>query len=472
MGIGVSGLMSGLDTDSIISQLMSLERRPVMLMQQKEAAYQAKITALGVVKSAMSDLRSSVNALKSSDDFISYSASSSDTDILSVSANDDIQQGNYNIIVNSLASEQHVRGAAFSASDTEVGTGTLTIQVGSNDAVDIEIDTDHNTLAGIAQAINEADASVTAGVIYDGTNYYLTLQGHETGIDNTISLTMQDDDGHNTDNAGLSSIYTDPAAQTLTETRAASNAVLTVNGIENIQRSSNEIDDLIEGITVTLKEADPTKTVSITSSKDYGGLTKKLDSFAESYNALIDTLAEQTAYNGDKATNGTLLGDSTVSRIAQSLSSTVYQGVVGVDSSVNSLSKLGIEIDDSGHLSLDKSKVTGAMEEHSEDVVKFFTSDETGNEGVALKIYNFLDGYLKSNTGILSAKTKGLQDSIDGMEDRIEQMEVRFAKREENMRKQFNHLELLMAQFQDTAARLDQQLASISNINSYISHKG
>jgi len=471
MGLGVSGLMSGLDTDSIISQLMSLERRPVMLLQQKEAAYQAKITALGVVKSAMSDLKSSVESLKTSDDFISYNASSSDSDILTVSADDDVQQGNYNIVVNSLASEQHVRGAAFSASDDEVGTGTLTIQVGSNDAVDIEIDSDHNTLAGIAEAINDADAGVTAGVIYDGTNYYLTLQGHETGAENTISLTMQDDDGNNTDNSGLSALYTDPAAQTLTETRAAANAVLTVNGIENIQRASNTIDDLIDGLTITLKDADPSKTVSVTSSESYSGLTKKLDSFVKSYNALIDTLAEQTAYNGSKAQNGTLLGDSTVSRIALSLSSMVYQGVDGVDGSVNSLSRLGIEIDDSGHLSLDKGKVNSAMEEHPEDVIKFFTSDESGNEGIAFRMYNFLDAYLKSTTGILSAKEKGLQDSIDGIEDRIEQMEVRFAKREENMRKQFNNLELMMAQFQDTASRLEQQLSAISNLNSYISRK-
>ncbi len=468
MGIGVSGLMSGLDTDSIVSQLMDIEKRPVMLLQQKEAAYQAKITALGVVKSSMSDLKSSVDALKNPDDFISYSASSSDTDILTVSANDDIQEGNYNIIVNSLASEQHVRSAAFTASDAEVGTGTLTIQLGNNEAVDVVIDSDHNTLEGIAQAINEADANVTAGVIYDGTNYYLTMQGLETGADNTITMTMQDDDGVNNDNAGLSSLYTDPTTQSLTETQAAANAVLTLNGIENIQRPTNTIDDLIDGISITLKDADATKTVSITSSKNYSGLTSKLNNFIKNYNALIDTLAEQTAYNGDQAQNGTLLGDSTVGRIAQSLSSMIYEEVDGVDSSVNSLSNLGIEIEDNGHLSLNEDKLNTAMEEHPDDVITFFTADDTDNEGIAVRMYNFLDDYLESDTGILSAKEKGLQDSIDNMNDHIDQMNIRFAKREDNLRKQFNHLELLLAQYQDTAARLDQQLTSISNINAYI----
>ena len=471
MGIGVSGLMSGLDTDSIVSQLMSVERRPVMLLQQKEAAYQAKITAIGVVKSALSDLQKSVADLKSPDGFINFDTDSSNTDILEASVDGDVQIGTYNITVQSLASEQHLRGAAFTASDTEVGTGTLTIQVGSNDAVDIEIDSEHNTLEGITQAINDADAGITAGIIYDGTHYYLTLQGHETGTDNTISITMQDDDGSSSDNAGLSAIYTDPSTQSFTETRAATNAVLTVNGIPNIERSSNTFTDLIDGISITLNEADATKPVTVTTSKNYSGLTKKLNGFIEKYNEAIDTVSKQTAYNGEGAAAGTLLGDSSISRISRSLSGMIYETVIGVDDSVNSLSKLGIEIDNDGHLSLDADKLNKAMDETPNEVISFFTSTDEGKEGFAVKLDNFLDGYLKSQTGILSSKEDGLKDSVDDIEEQIESMNIRFDKREENLRKQFLNLELMMAQFQDTAARLEQQLASISNLNTYIAKK-
>ncbi len=471
MGIGVSGLMSGLDTDSIISQLMSLEQRPIMLLQQKEAAYQAKITALGVVKSSLSDLQKSVEDLKSSDDFITYETNSSDSDILEASIDGDVQIGNYNITVQSLAKEQHLRGAAFTSSDTAVGTGTLTLKVGSNDSVDIEIDSEHNTLEGIAEAINKADAGVTAGVIYDGTNYYLTLQGHETGSNNTISITMQDDDGDSSDNAGLSSIYTDPSTQSFTETQAASNAVMSVNGIDNIERSSNTFTDLIDGISITLKEADPTKTVTVSTSKNYGGLTKKLNDFIKKYNDVIDTVSKQTAYNGGGAAAGTLLGDSSISRISRSLSGMVYEPVSGVDESVNSLSKLGIEIDEEGHLSLDTDKLDKAMEETPNEVISFFTSTDEDNEGFAVKLDNFLDGYLESKTGIITSKEDGLKDSVDDIEDRIESMNVRLSKREENLRKQFLNLELMMAQYQDTASRLDQQLSSISNLNAYIAKK-
>ncbi len=471
MGIGVSGLMSGLDTDSIISQLMDLERRPIVQLQNKEAGYQAKITALGLVKSAMSDLQTSVESLKNSDDFLSYNATSSDPDILTVKAGDDVQPGTYSITVSKLASAQQLRSAAFTGSDVAVGTGTLTIQVGSSDAVDIEINDENNTLAGIAKAINDADAGVTAGVINDGTgNYYLTLQSQETGADNTITLSMEDADGNNDDSTGLSALYTDPTAHTLTETSTASNAQLSINGIA-VERSTNEIDDLIDGMTINLKNADDTKTVTVSSSKSYGGISSKLSDFVKNYNALVDTLHEQTGYNAVTQEGGTLLGDSSVSRISIGLSKMLYETVDGVDSSVNSLSKLGIEIDDSGHLSLDTEKLNEAMEAHPDDVAAFFTSDETDNKGIAIKLDDFLDGYLKSSTGILSAKTDGLQDSIDDIEDRIDEINVRLEKREANLRHQFETLETLMMQFQQTSGQLDQQLSSLSNLNSYISKK-
>ncbi len=468
MGIGVSGLMSGLDTDSIIQKLMDLERRPIVQLQKKEADYQAKITALGIVKSSMSDLQSAVEALKDSDNFISYSASSSDTDILTVSAGDNVNPGTFNIVVSQLATAQHVRSAEFSSSDTEIGTGTLTIQVGNGSSVDISIDDSNNTLAGIAQAINESDAEVNAAVISDGNgNYYLTLQSKETGASNTISLSIQDDDGNNDDTSGLSSLYTDPATHSLTETQSAQNSKLSINGI-SVERSGNEIDDLIDGITINLKSADPTKTVTVTSSKGYGGLTKKLQNFIEKYNSLIDTLKEQTAYDSINHKGATLMGDSTVSRIGLSLSNILYSTVNEIDTSVNSLSKLGISIDENGHLNLDTSKLNDALENHPNDVITFFTSTESNNEGLAVKLYDFLDGYLKSSTGIISAKTDGLQKSIDRIEDQIERINDRLAKREENLRHQFNALEDLLAQFQQTSGQLEQQLSAIRNLNAQI----
>ncbi len=466
MGIGVSGLMSGLDTDSIISKLMELERRPILLLQSREADFQSKISALGTLKGALSEFQSAVSSLKDPDAFESYSATSSNTDVLTVSADSDSTPGNYSIEVTNLAQSQYLRSSAFTSNDAVVGTGTITIQVGSASAVDVEIDSEHNTLSGIASAINNADIDVTASVINDGNgNYYLTLASNETGTDNTITFTVNDDDGNNDDASGLSALYTDPSAHTLTETQAAEDAQLTINGI-SVERSSNTIDDLIEGVTISLKQESPGETVNVEVSRNLSSITSKIQDFVNKYNTLVDTFGQLQSYDASTKTAGTLLGDSTTSQIRFRLQQMLYLQVDGVDEDVNGLSKLGIEIDRNGKLSLDDATLTDALENHLSDVINFFTKDEDGVEGIAVQFDDVLDSYLNSYDGLLKAKEDGLQASVDRIEDQVERMNMRLAQREENLRHQFNALEELLAQYQQTSGFLEQQLASLSRLTS------
>ena len=463
MGIGVSGLMSGLDTDAIISKLMELERRPITLLQSREADFQARISAIGTLKGALSELQSAVDALKDPDAFESYSATSSNTDILTASADSDAQPGSYYIEVTNLAKPQYLRSSAFSSSSAEVGTGTITIQVGSDSSVDIEIDDDHKTLSGIASAINSADLEVTASVVGDGNgNYYLTLASNETGTDNTISFTVNDDDGNNDDAAGLSGLYTDPASHTLTETQAAENAQLTINGI-SVERSSNTIDDLVEGVTINLKEESPGDTVKVEVTRNLSSITSKVQGFVDKYNSLVDIFDQLQSYDSQTKTAGTLLGDSTTSQIRYRLQQMLHTQVSGIADEVNGLSRLGVEIDRNGKLSLDESKLTDALENHLSDVIDFFTKDENGVEGIAVQLDNILDSYLNNYDGLLKAKQDGLQASVDRIEDQIDRINDRLSQREENLRRQFNALEELLAQYQQTSGFLEQQLASLSH---------
>jgi flagellar hook-associated protein 2 len=108
-------------------------------------------------------------------------------------------------------------------------------------------------------------------------------------------------------------------------------------------------------------------------------------------------------------------------------------------------------------------------ENNREEVVTFFTAGANGDKGFAVQLDALLDGYLKGTTGVLAAKEKGLKSSITRIGDQVERIEIRLAKREENLRRQFETLEKLMADFQSTASALDQQLQSIYNLNSSIS---
>lgn len=468
MAIGVSGLMSGLDTESIISKMMSIEQRPILLLQQQEAAYQSKISALGTLKGVLSDLQTAAAALKKSDLFAGFTASSGNPDVLDASADDTAVAGTYQVKVTALAQAQQVRSASFAASSDVVGTGTLTIQVGTNTAVNVTIDGTNNTLAGIAQAINDADADVTAGVVNDGLgNYYLTLASKETGASNTITVTIDDDDLVDNDASGLSKLYNNPAGQTMFETQAAANAQLTVNGID-VERAGNTIDDLIEGVTLTLKAADPGNPFEVKVTRDAGSVSSKIATFVEKYNKAYSSLQSLQASDPEAGKIGALQGDSTARMLQMRLQGFLSTAVEGVDDSVNSLSALGVSADEDGKLTFDSATFTTAYEAHREDVVAFFTQTTDGSEGFAVQVDSMLETYLQSTTGLLATKEEGLNRSIERIDDQVERIALRLAKREESLRNQFAALEELLSQFQTTSGTLSNQLEALSNLSAQI----
>jgi flagellar hook-associated protein 2 len=469
MAIGVNGLMSGLDTGSIISQLMQVERRPILQLQRQEAGIQARISALGILKGGLAGLQAAVQALKNPEGFTQLKASSGNTEVLAASVSSAAFPGKYQVEVTALAQAQQVHSASFTASDERVGTGTITIQVGSGEAVAIAIDDAGSSLTGIASAINASEAGVTAGVVHDGSgNYYLTLAADKTGAANIINLTMEDADGDNTDAAGLSSLYPDPGKQDLTETRAAQNAQLLLNGVA-VERPTNTIADLIDGVTITLRKGDPGKPFDLTIMRDSGMAATRLKEFIKQYNAVVDTLNNLQGYNPETKQAGTLQGDSLTRQVESQLRAFLHRQIGGAEQTVRSLSDLGVKTERDGKLSLDEKVLTKALENGREDVISFFTSTTEGSEGFAVQLHARLDGYLKGTTGLLAAKEKGLKVSISRLGQQVERIEMRLVKREENLRRQFEVLETLMANFQTTASVLDQQLQSISNLNAGIS---
>lgn len=472
MASGVSGLISGLDTESIITKTMAIERRPIQLLQQQEAAYKAKISAFGSLKGVLADLQTAAAALKDPSTFAGFSASSGNTTILDATASSTAVTGTYRVTVSTLAQAQQVRSSAFTASTDVVGTGTLTIQVGTNAAVNVTIDSTNNTLAGIAQAINNSTADVTAGVVNDGLgHYYLTMASKKTGASNTISVTMADADGINTDANGLSKLYNNPAAQTMFETQPAGNAQISVNGIATERASNTAINDLLTGVTLNLKKADPLSSFDVTVSRDVGTVSSKVQNFVDKYNTALTTLKQMQISSPETGQIGALQGDSTPRILQSRLQSLLFAKVDGVASSVNGLSSLGVTADKDGKLSFDSTAFTSAYTANRGDVVNFFTQTTAGSEGVALQFNDLLDSYLNSSSGLLAAKTDGLNSSVTRIEDQVASINTRLAKREENMRKQFNALESLLSQFQNTSGVLTQQLTALSNLNAQISNK-
>jgi flagellar hook-associated protein 2 len=472
MTISVGGLMSGLDTNGIIEQMLSIQQRPILSLQRNEAEYQVKLSTYGNFKSLLTGLKSSMEALDSENDLIRFTAQSGDTGLFTVSADETATAGNYNITVSQMADVHKLTSVAFAEAEA-VGEGTIHLSLGAADAVDIAI-SDTDTIQDVADAINDADAGVNAAVIFDGTDYYLTLTGEETGADQVINLTVTDTDLNNIDAFGLSRlVYDEGGTINMTNTQSAADAIITVDGVADIQRSTNVIDDVIEGVTLTLASAPdaPDNTTSLSITRNTGTASQAIATFVSKYNNVLDFIATQQKYDPATGDAGLLLGDATTNTIRNNLKS-LATGTISSTGDIDNLTDLGIAFNEEGRLEVDSDQLDDALKNNFDDVIQFFSRNDEEAEGFAIKTLDFLDTVLKDTTGTLAARTKGIQSTIGDLQDQVETMEMRNAAWEERTRAQFNSLELLLAQYQSTGDYLTQQIMGMQNLNSFVANRG
>jgi flagellar hook-associated protein 2 len=472
MSISVGGLVSGLDINGMISQLLEVQRRPIAMLQQQEAAYQVELTAYGSLKGELANLKSALEGLDDVSDMTVFKATVGDADFISVSAGQQAAQGSYNLTVTQMADVHKLTSSAFAAAEA-VGQGTLHIKVGAGSVVDIAVSAT-DTIDDVAQAINDAEAGVNAGVIFDGTNYFLALTGEETGVDSVINVTATDNDTNDTDASGLSRLVFDKGViENLTNTQDATDAIITVDGVVDIHRSTNVIDDVIAGITITIASAPaaPDNQAALTVSRNTAATVAKIDTFVAAFNSLVEFFDTYQQYDATAETAGILQGDATTNGIRNRLSRSITGTVAGVDG-FSRLVDLGISLDSDGKLETDSAALTTALDEKFDDVLQFFSQDTEGSPGFAVGLIDTLEGMLSTTLGALAARTKGIQTSIDHIGDQVERMELRNQAWEARTRAQFNSLELLLAEYQTTGNYLTQQIAGLQNLNNYVANKG
>jgi len=464
MTISVGGLISGMDTEKMISQLQEIQKKPITQLQTKEAAYQVKFSAYSSLQGSLKDVKNAAKNLDSALDITSYSATSSNTSFLTAMVNSTAEPGSYSVKVNSLATAHKLTSAAFTSTEA-VGKGTIHLKIGDNEATDILV-TNTSTIANIAQSINDADAGIYASVVTNGTDSYLALTGRQTGADNDISLTVTEDgtnpeDAANLDTTGLSRLaFISGSTENMSETQQAKDADITVDGVQNIKRSSNTISDVISGVTLRLK-GEGTSTVEVERSDEI--FTTRMNAFVNAYNGLVTTLGSLQSYDKQTQATGTLFGDATTQRIQSQMKNLISNSVSGVSATLGHLTDLGITTDESGKLVLDSAVFSEQLESNYEDVVKFFTKTDSGSEGFAVRMATALDKILDTTNGTLAVRTKGIQTSIDSIEKQVEKLNKTMTLSETRLRIQFSSLEVLLGQYQNTSNSLTSNLDALSN---------
>lgn len=392
--ISSAGIGSGLDVNSLVTKLMSVERQPETLMDNKTADFKAKLSAYGQVSSALASLQSAAGNLASLPLLRGASATVGDSSLASASAVPGAAAGSYSLEVQKLAQSQSLASAPYASTLTSVGTGTLTIAFGaysggaftadaSKPSSTITIAAGQDSLTAVRDSINAAKAGVTASIVNDGTGQRLVLASQYTGASGAMRVTVSDTDLDNTDASGLSALAYDASTggtANLTQSNAAQDAKAVVNGI-TVTSATNTLSGAIEGVTLNLAKAAPGTTTSVTVARNTAAAASAVQSFVTAYNATNSTLSSLSAYNADTKTGAVLQGDSTIrslqARLRSALSATVANAT-----GYASLSEVGIAFQKDGSLVVNSSKLNAALSDPSKDAAGVFAAVGTPSDSL------------------------------------------------------------------------------------------
>ena len=392
-----SGIGSGLDINSLLEQIVAAERAPTEnRLNLKEAQIQAKLSAYGTMKGAVSTFQSSLGKLKTQSGFLTNNVNVSNKDVLTATASSIAEPGSYSVEVSNLAQAHVLASVAFDDLDSVIGTGTLTIGFGTTDydpgtsfiAADdtytgytanterssksVTIDNTNNTVEGVRDAINAADMGVSATIVNDGTGYRLLLTSSLQGFDNGMRVSVDEGGAApaNIDTTGLSQLAFNSGATNMEQTQAAQNAEIRVNGL-HVYRESNMIGDALRGVTLNLLTAVPGTAVKIQVSADDAAVEKNISGFVTAFNDLTATFTDFTAYDHEISRGGILTGDAATRNLMSKIRREVG-AVVRSGDEYNALSAIGITTNRDGTLSLDSTALQQALDNDPEAVASLF----------------------------------------------------------------------------------------------------
>jgi flagellar hook-associated protein 2 len=376
MGISSVGINSGVLNSELIDKLTNAERKPVEArLDLKKTEYDAKLSAYGQIKTALSDLRIEARKLSKASSFSKLTATSTNSAVSGV-ATKSSAKGSYTVEVSKLAQAHVIATDPFSTTADVVGTGTLTLAA-SGKTASITIDASNNTLAGIAAAVNaQKDLPVTASVVNTGTGYRLLFTSDSTGADNAITATVTaDGDGNDANNSGLSRLSFNGTSSFMTETNEALDAEFNFNGVA-VTRPSNTVSDLVDGLTLTLSGTNVGSSASVKVGLDTKTMGENVSKFIDKYNALQKLYREMTAYNADTGDAAVLTGDATLRNIfnqARTAMHSMISGLAGQE--VRSLADMGVTTDaDTGEITFDEEAFIAAVNAHGDDAEALFAT--------------------------------------------------------------------------------------------------
>ncbi|GIO86572.1 flagellar hook-associated protein 2 [Paenibacillus faecis] len=466
MGVALTGLASGLNTQSLIKGLMDIERVPYQKLETKKNTLTNNKSIFNSINLKLKSLRDAASAFTDLGSFQVSSAVSSDTSKLTATGGGSSVNGNYTVEVGRLAKQQmnatnsiQVKGTdgkdiKFSADDL---AAAKSISIGGksivlSDDLDLTNKSYSDALSAIAGQINKQFGDVQASVVQTSDGYK--------------SLVVTAKDGKTIDMSGTGSF-------TLNNKVTAQPATLKVNGID-ITSSSNTVKDAIPGVTLQLLAEGSTVNVEV--KQDADKITEKVQTFVDAYNDVVKLIRENTKkIENKKDANGNYIDFKTnlqSDSLLRQLNSELYDIVSGVSGSKDGfrlLSDIGLEIDKgkksasemTGVLSFDKDVFKKKLTDNPSQVEELFNGDAGLGTLAKDRIYN----YTKAN-GLMELKRKGFEEDINFIDDEMENMEVRLTQKEERLTKQYTQMEVALSKLKNQQSWMAGQINSLMSSNS------
>ncbi|TDV67995.1 flagellar filament capping protein FliD [Pseudomonas sp. LP_7_YM] len=464
-----TGLGSGLAISSIVTALVDSDK----LAKQTQITTQTKLvttklSGIGTLQSAMASFQTALTNLgkTSNGAFAGYSATSSDTSKLTVTSDNTAVPGTYSIKVSNLASSSRVASASFSEGATSaIPSGDLTL---TQNGIDTKITIPTGaTLSSVATLVNaqSSTSNISANIITDDNGSRLVFSSTVTGAGTDITASSDTVTGFNI-TAGTKLDTTSTTSAGYIDAQAAS-AKLTINGL-SVTSASNTIDKSLGGVSMTLLAQTDAATITVATNTD--GLKTSLQTFIDSYNAVVTAVSTVTkgtvlttpdATTGSTYTAAALTGDAMPRSILAALRKELV--TTGASGNLSVLSQLGITTGQSdGKLTLDSTKFTTAMSQGlASDVQQLFSGTGDGSNGLVARMNAAITPYTETG-GIFATRTTSLNKQQKDLTSQQAALDLRVTNMTATLTAKYNAMDLLVGQLKASATSITSFFDSLN----------
>ena len=454
MAIALGSLNTGLPKD-IVQQIIAAEKIPVQNMEARKEQFQDKLELLDKLMGLVGELRAELAEKQLRKSFIELKADFPQ-DLVNVSVDQNVAQSmSHQLEVIQLARQSSVVSSGFKhPEESYLGVGFFSYQLADGREREIYVDSEHGTPRGVAELINgDAQNNMMAQVINDGKGgdspWRIIISFMDTGVDNSISFP--------------NFYFVDGEEDFfLASERDAQNAKVKIGGFE-IESEGNKLADVIPGVTIELKRADPENEFTINISDDTQKTTEKISSFVDKINDILGFITDQNAINAESDTTRTLGGDITLSNLERKFRSVIFM-FYETHEGQRRIGDLGITFQRSGQLQLDLEKFEAMLNKSPQMVNRILhgvIENGVQHQGFIHDVIGISEGVLRFPDGMLTSRKKGIQSRIKQIDSNIERKQRLLEQKEKDLKNKFARLE-------GTISRIKSQEAGLQSLTGNI----